>query len=133
MRLLAQVRDVPRAAIIGMVANTYGGYLANLRDPRFRDRMIGRLDCLLARIRVHAPARIERLAVAAQRPEERRVLLVAMPDLVEIGADALRGLRVDRQRLAPPALADHAQRIEAAILMQVSTTLRVRREINESW
>ena len=50
MRLLAQVRNVPRAAIIGMVANTYGGYVANLRDPRFRDRMIERLDRLLARM-----------------------------------------------------------------------------------
>ncbi len=50
MRLLAQVREVPRAAVTDMVANTYGGYLANLRDPRFRDRMTETLGRLLARM-----------------------------------------------------------------------------------
>ena len=50
MRLLAQVREVQRAAITDMVANTYGGYLANLRNPRFRDRMTETLGRLLARM-----------------------------------------------------------------------------------
>ena len=40
--------------------------------------------------------------------------------MFEIGADALRGLRVDRQRFAPTALADHAQRIEAPVLVKIA-------------
>lgn len=50
VRLLAQVREAPRTAVIDMVANTYGGYLANLRDPRFRDRMTETLAHLLDRM-----------------------------------------------------------------------------------
>ncbi|MDB5584494.1 MAG: box helicase domain protein [Bradyrhizobium sp.] len=50
VRLMAQVREVDRAAVIDMVANTYGGYLANLRDPRFRDRMTETLERLLDRM-----------------------------------------------------------------------------------
>jgi len=50
VRLMAQVRDVSRAAVIDMVANTYGGYLASLRDPRFRDRMAQTLEELLNRM-----------------------------------------------------------------------------------
>jgi helicase len=50
VRLLAQVREAPRTAVIDMVANTFGGYLANLRDPRFRDRMAETLAHLLDRM-----------------------------------------------------------------------------------
>ena len=39
---------------------------------------------------------------------------------VEIGAQPRGGLRVDGERVAPPALADDAQRIEAAVLVQVA-------------
>ena len=66
------------------------------------------------------PAAVERLGVAAQGTEQRRVELVAVAGDLKIGADALRGLRVDRQRLAPAALADHAQRIEAPVLVKVA-------------
>ena len=40
--------------------------------------------------------------------------------MLEIGADALRGLRIDREGVAPAALADDAQRIEAPVLVQVA-------------
>ena len=52
------------------------------------------------------------------------VELVAVAGLFEIGADALRGLRVDRQCLAPAALAVHAQRIEAPVLVEVADIQR---------
>src|ERR1700710_1243783 len=52
--------------------------------------------------------------------KQRGVELVAVAGALKIGADALRGLRVDRQRFAPSALADHAQRIEAPVLMKVA-------------
>jgi hypothetical protein len=38
----------------------------------------------------------------------------------EIGAQPRSGLRVNRKRVAPAALADYAQRIEAAVLVQVA-------------
>ena len=41
---------------------------------------------------------------------------------VEIGADALGGLRIDRERIAAAALADDAQRIEAPIFVKVADT-----------
>ena len=50
VRLLAQAHGVPRAAVVDLVANTYGGYLASLRDPRFHDRMAGNLERLLERM-----------------------------------------------------------------------------------
>ncbi len=51
MRLLAQIKDVRRDAVIDLVANTYGGYLATLRDPSWRSEMIARLEHLLDRMR----------------------------------------------------------------------------------
>src|SRR5262249_38960302 len=68
---------------------------------------------------VHASGRIERLCVAAPGTEQRRVELVAVAGDLEIGADALRGLRVDREGLAPAALALHAQRIETPGLVEI--------------
>ena len=50
VRLLAQAREVPRTAVVELVTNTYGGYLASLRDPRFRDRMAESLEHLLERM-----------------------------------------------------------------------------------
>lgn len=50
IRLMAQVREVRRTAVVDLVANTYGGYLANLRDPRFRDRMGEVLEHFLNRM-----------------------------------------------------------------------------------
>lgn len=50
VRLLAQVREVPREAVVDLVANTYGGYLATLRDPLWRQQMTARLEHLLGRM-----------------------------------------------------------------------------------
>ncbi|WP_206240453.1 DEAD/DEAH box helicase [Novosphingobium terrae] len=50
IRLLAQVRDVPRAAVIDLIANTYGGYLAALRNPAWSERMVPALERLLDRM-----------------------------------------------------------------------------------
>ena len=50
MRLMAQVNEVPRDAAVDLVANTYGGYLAALRDPAWRDGMVGSLRSLLDRM-----------------------------------------------------------------------------------
>lgn len=50
VRLLAQVKEVRRDAVIDLVANTYGGYLATLRDSAWRDGMIARLADLLDRM-----------------------------------------------------------------------------------
>jgi hypothetical protein len=38
---------------------------------------------------------------------------------IEVGADALRDVRVDGERVAPAAFPDDAQRVEAPVLMQV--------------
>lgn len=50
IRLLAQVRDVPREAVIDLIANTYGGYLAALQNPAWRNRMGPTVERLLARM-----------------------------------------------------------------------------------
>lgn len=50
IRLLAQVKDVPRAAVIDLIANTYGGYLAALLNPSWRDQMMPTLEHLLDRM-----------------------------------------------------------------------------------
>ena len=43
-----------------------------------------------------------------------------MPGDVEIGLNALRCLRVDRQGIAPATLAGQPQRVEATVLVQVA-------------
>lgn len=50
LRLLAQVKHIERSAVIDLLSNTYGGYLATLRDPGWRARMIPRLEQLVARM-----------------------------------------------------------------------------------
>lgn len=50
VRLLAQVTEIGRSAVIDLVANTYGGYLAILRDPQWRDRMSADVERLLDRM-----------------------------------------------------------------------------------
>ncbi|MGT2453880.1 DEAD/DEAH box helicase [Cupriavidus basilensis] len=50
IKLLAQVQSVPRNAVIDLVANTYGGYLATLRDSTWRARMVVQLEHLLDRM-----------------------------------------------------------------------------------
>ena len=72
------------------------------------------------RVGVHSAGRVERLGVAAQRPEQRRVELVAVAGEIEIGANALGGLRIDGERIAPAALAGNAQRIEVPVFVKVA-------------
>jgi helicase len=50
LRLMTQVKEVRRDAVIDLVANTYGGYLAMLRDPKWRESMAVRLRNLLDRM-----------------------------------------------------------------------------------
>ncbi|KPF82723.1 peptidase C14 [alpha proteobacterium AAP38] len=50
VRLLAQVKEVPRSLVIGLVSDTYGGYLGLLRDPRWRDAMEQQLEGILDRM-----------------------------------------------------------------------------------
>ncbi|MBX3490327.1 DEAD/DEAH box helicase [Parvibaculum sp.] len=50
IRLLAQAKEIERVAVVDLVANTYGGYLAMLRDPRWRERMSADLELLLDRM-----------------------------------------------------------------------------------
>jgi helicase len=47
LRLLAQVKRVPRAEVIGLLAATYGGYLASRSDPSWHDHTVLRLTHLL--------------------------------------------------------------------------------------
>jgi helicase len=50
IRLLAQVKDIPRASVVDLIANTYGGFLAGMRDPQWRARMTQTLERLLNRM-----------------------------------------------------------------------------------
>jgi replicative superfamily II helicase len=50
MRLLCQVDAVPRDSVIELIANTYGGFLAILRDSTWKDMMTGRVNDLLDRM-----------------------------------------------------------------------------------
>jgi helicase len=48
IRLLAQVREVPRADVPRLLAATYGGYLASLSNPQWRASMTAYIERLLA-------------------------------------------------------------------------------------
>jgi ATP-dependent DNA helicase len=50
IRLLAQVRKVPRAEVSRLLANTYSGYLAALNNPDWRHNMTLQLEALLSRM-----------------------------------------------------------------------------------
>jgi helicase len=50
IRLLAQVSGIERAAVVDLLSNTYGGYLATLHDPGWRPRMIAGLEQLVTRM-----------------------------------------------------------------------------------
>lgn len=50
LRLLTQVGEVPRGSVVDLVANTYGGFLASLRDPGWRTAMATRVEDLLERM-----------------------------------------------------------------------------------
>jgi helicase len=47
LRLLAQVHQVPRADVGRLLANTFGGYLANRGDPGWRNRIETEIDGLV--------------------------------------------------------------------------------------
>jgi helicase len=50
LKLLAQIKQIEEDGLVGMVANTYGGYLASLRDPEWQDRVESRLAHLIPRM-----------------------------------------------------------------------------------
>lgn len=50
IRLLAQVGSVPREAAVDLLANTYGGFLAGLKNPKWRHEVADRLASLLNRM-----------------------------------------------------------------------------------
>jgi replicative superfamily II helicase len=50
LRLLAQVGDVARLDVIGLLGNCYGGYLANRRNPKWQADTAARLEELLGRM-----------------------------------------------------------------------------------
>ena len=50
LRLLSQVDRVPRAEVATLLANTYGGFLANRVDPTWLQAMRAEIDRLLARM-----------------------------------------------------------------------------------
>ena len=50
VRLLAQIDKIPRPAVTRLLANTYGGYLANRGNPGWADQMKRELEVLLLRM-----------------------------------------------------------------------------------
>lgn len=50
LRLLAQIYQIPRADVVRLLGNTFGGYLANRADPGWRDRTRDDLERLLERM-----------------------------------------------------------------------------------
>ncbi len=47
LRLLSQVKRIPRDAVVKLLASTYGGYLATKADPTWHERTINDLENLL--------------------------------------------------------------------------------------
>ena len=82
--------------------------------PSSRDRA---LDHVVDRVGVPVPAIRALLAVVSERPKHRPVAVSRVPS----DAQPRRGVRIDRQRVALAALAQNAQRVIAAVLMQIST------------
>ena len=83
-------------------------------------------------VRVYAPVLVPALAVGPKRPEQGPVDVGAMPGTLKIGAQQSYGLRVDRHCLAPAALARRAQRVIAAVLVQIARSLLLFAE-NADW
>ena len=69
---------------------------------------------------VQMSARIEPLTIVTHRSEERTLDITSMSSKIEIIADALRGLRVNRQTPLLATFADHLQGFVSAIHMEVS-------------
>lgn len=51
LRLFAQVDAVPADTVVGLLANTYGGYLAARRDPSWQARVTTEITALIQRMR----------------------------------------------------------------------------------
>lgn len=49
VRLLAQVDRVPRAEVVGLLTNTYGGYLAAQQNPKWPQELAAHLEKLMGR------------------------------------------------------------------------------------
>lgn len=88
MKLMAQVREVPRDAVVDLVANTYGGFLANLRDPRWKTDMATGLEHLLDRMvadgLVEADGEMLRLTMLGRACGESALELESALRLVEV-------------------------------------------------
>ncbi|HVF60963.1 MAG TPA: DEAD/DEAH box helicase [Thermoanaerobaculia bacterium] len=50
VRLLAQIKQVPRSEVAALLSHTYGGYLATRRDPSWQSGIRLRVDQLLAQL-----------------------------------------------------------------------------------
>lgn len=50
IRLLALVREVPREDVLGLLANTFGGYLAASADPSWKTATMTRIEALLEKM-----------------------------------------------------------------------------------
>jgi replicative superfamily II helicase len=50
LRLLGHIESVPRTDVVHLLVATYGGYLANRRDPTWRSQMSQALEGLLAKM-----------------------------------------------------------------------------------
>lgn len=104
LRLLAQGRDVRRDAVIDLVANTYGGFLAALQNPVWRERMAEPLQRLLNRMLadglIEQEGELLRLTMLGRACGESPLTLESAMRLVELlqridAADAtLEGLLV---------------------------------------
>jgi len=71
-------------------------------------------------IGVHRAPFLPAFAIRTQRPKHRTVHIVAVPGEFQIGAQPRSGLWVDGEGVAPAALAHQAQRVIAAVLVQVA-------------
>ncbi|HAU3625179.1 TPA: DEAD/DEAH box helicase [Legionella pneumophila] len=50
VRLLAQIKSIPRKDIIQLLINTYGGYLATIADPSWPQKMDNQVSTIVARM-----------------------------------------------------------------------------------
>jgi replicative superfamily II helicase len=98
IRLLAQVRQVTRDQAAELIANTYGGYLANLAQPGWMAAMEGELRGLLARMEADGLVESEgdeyiRLSILGRACGQSPLMLRSAMRLIEmlrqIGAENL--------------------------------------------
>jgi hypothetical protein len=50
IRLLSQVKEVPRQDVVKLLSNTYGGFLAERQNPNWRSQISASLEALLAQM-----------------------------------------------------------------------------------